>query len=262
MPGDAAGAGASAPTPLAATNRLWLTEPRRATSISSVTRARGDRFTLDRSLFAPTSHSYRHSQPHDTGVAWIEGGEKRILTSSFEDQGLLWHRLRGAIPTVGSKLNCQLDQERRLLTSRAHTAMHLVLHAMARPGPASTRPALVADPAVKGGGTFRLELAGPVAPTQLAAWLAQANQWVAANKRATVEHHPRELAAKVLEAQLFDPADPFPGPQDVLSCVRVDGVGALPCDGTHVEQTQRVGRIVFNQARTTGRRVTLVGKVL
>ena len=244
---------------MASTERLWLTDPRRSTCLATVTEVRGDHFALDRSLFAPTSKVHRHPQPRDTGTVWVGNAEKRTLTGSFFDGGQLWHRLRGTVPSRGTRLNCQLDQDQRLRTSRTHTAMHLFLAAMRH----GAGPALATDPTVKGGGTFRLDLAThSVAPKSLAAWLAEANGAVAANHRVTVEHVPRELQAKVLDVQAFDPPDPYPGPSDVVTAVRIEGACVYPCDGTHVEQTVKVGRLVLSMARPAGATFTVIGKVV
>lgn len=241
-----------------ATERLWLTQPSRRTALAKVVAVAGPRFALDRSLFAPTSRAHRHPQPQDRGVVWIEGGEKRLLVEVQFRYGVLWHRLRGTVPPVGSTLNCQLDQDRRDQASRAHTALHLLIAASRFAG--EPAPPMVADPEVKGGGSFRLEFERPVAPSVLAAWLAQANTWVREDKRVAREHVLRSLAPRTLDAQVFNPADPYPGPADVLDAVRIEMVATYPCDGTHVERTGKVGKIEITHAKAMGRRFTVVGR--
>jgi Ser-tRNA(Ala) deacylase AlaX len=148
-----------------------LTEPRRLTALARVVAVHGHSFTLDRSLFAPTSTAHRHPQPADKGTVWM-AGQKRRLERVFERDGALWHTLRGAVPGPGTQVQCALDADRRLAASRAHTAMHLLLAALHR----ADAPPLVRDPEVKGGGSFRLDLAAPMEPRMLAACLAQAPQ--------------------------------------------------------------------------------------
>ena len=242
--------------PAVATERLWLTEPRRSTCLARVVAVRGPAFALDRSLFAPTSRSHRHPQPHDQGTIWWEG-EKRILVKVADRDGALWHILRGVRPPVGTELNCHLDPDRRLLASRAHTAMHLMLKALGDAG----APPLVADPEAKGGGNVRFELAAPVSPRLVADALAQANHWVQAGAPVRREFIARGLEAKSLDAQRFQPPQPYPGPPDTLAVVRIEGVCAYPCDGTHVERTSQVGRIVVAEARNRAGGATLVAKV-
>ncbi|MES2154900.1 MAG: hypothetical protein V4510_07165 [bacterium] len=240
-----------------ATERLWLTQPRRSTCLARVVAVRGDKVAFDRSLFAPASHAHRHPQPHDTGTVWVEG-EKRRMDRAFLRDGTLWHHIRGRVPAVGAALNCQLDQDRRERASRAHTAMHLLIAAVQ----GASGPALAGEPSVKGGGTFRLEFATRHIPApDLAAWLARANTWVQEDHKVSVEHVLRELAARALDVQRFDPPHAYPGPDLTIDAVRIEGVCAYPCDGTHVERTGRVGRIVISQAHASAGRFVVVGRV-
>jgi misacylated tRNA(Ala) deacylase len=235
------------------TERLWLTQPRKATCLAKVVAARGEWVSLDRTVLAPTSRSHRHPQPHDQGTLWWRG-EKRRVDRTDERDGVLWHRVPGAKLEAGAEVNLHLDPERRLLASRAHTALHLLL-----PGLAAAGAKLVADPEVKNGGNIRLELAAPLSAPALAAALKQANDWVAANVSITREHTSRD-ALHDATAQPFHPPDPVPGP-DPLELVRIPGLCCYPCDGTHVERTGLVGRIVVTEARPSKGRFTLVARV-
>jgi Ser-tRNA(Ala) deacylase AlaX len=122
---------------------------------------------------------------------------------------------------------------------------------------------MVRNPEVRGGGHFRLDLANPVAPKDLASCLAQARQWVADDRPVHREHLARSgHETRILDAQRFDPPDPYPGPSTVLDVVAVTGVCTYPCDGTHVERTGKVGDLVLAQASRGGRGAfTLVGRV-
>ena len=239
-----------------ATERLWLTEPRRATCLAKVVAVRGPAFALDRSLYAPASVLHRHPQQGDLGTVWLTG-EKRVLLRSFLAGGVLWHQLRGTVPAVGEQAQCQLDVGRRLLASRAHTAMHLLLAALYR----ANAPPMVRNPEVRGGGTFRLDLAAPVEPRLLASCLAQARQWATEDRPVAREHLARGHEAKVLDAQRFHPPDPYPGPATVLDVAAIRGVCSYPCDGTHVERTGKVGNLVVAQAQATRSGFTVVAKV-
>lgn len=239
------------------TERLWISDPKRTTALCKVTAVRGGAFALDRTLFAPVSRAHRHPQPHDQGTVWGEG-EKRNLVRVVERDGALWHVLRGALPPVGTQLNCHLDQDRRELMSCAHTAMHLLEKALQDAG----APPLVADPEVKGGGNVRLELGRPVAPALLASVLKQANAWVGADLAVSREFVPRGLETRTLDAQSFHPPDPFPGPPDTLTAVRIGNACTYPCDGTHVDRTGRVGRIVVAEARPRAGGATVVARVV
>ncbi len=237
-------------------NRLWETEPRRRTCLATVTAVSGDAFTLDSCLFRPRTRAYRHGQRADQGTVWIRG-EKRRLTTVYEQKAQVWHRLRGTVPQVGDQLNCHLDAQRRDEDSRAHTALHLMLAALQRQAGAR----LAADPEVKGGGKFRIDLAEAfVAPKVLAGALAQVNAWVDANHAVHRFHVARDEAIHHLDPQPFAD-EPYPGPPTSLSAVEIEGVCRYPCDGTHAARTQDVGRVVLRVAKPGKLGFTLVGEV-
>ena len=220
-----------------ATQRLWVTDPRRSTCLATVAATRGAAFALDRTLLAPASRAHRHPQPADRGTLWWEG-EKRWVERVFERDGELWHVVPGFVPPVGAQVNLHLDGERRLPASRAHTAMHLVLAALAR----LDAPPVAADPEVRGGGTFRIPFREPPAPATLAAAIQQVRAWVAADLPVQRDFWTQPMRAR-LTPQRFHPPDPTPGADEVYPVVLVDGACAYPCDGTHVARTGQVGGV-------------------
>ena len=234
---------------------LWVTEPRRATSLSTVTAVRGGWFALDRSLYAPTSRACRHPQPQDQGYVWLKGPKRRLGEVHWRGGGL-WHKCRDWAPAVGDKLQCHLDADRRLQSARAHTALHLLLKAVADAG-----GVLRKDPEVKGGGTVRLDLDAPLPPATLADVRKQVLSWCKPGRAVSSEAVLRSMQAKVLDAQPFTPPDPYPGPADSVLAVRIDGVCCYPCDGTHVDRTDRIGDVVFAEAKATRAGFLLVARV-
>ena len=234
---------------------LWVTEPRRATSLSTVTAKRGMWFALDRSLYAPRSGACRHPQPHDQGYVWLQGTKRRLVESQWRD-GELWHRCRDWAPAVGDKLQCHLDGDRRLEVSRAHTALHLLVKALGDVG-----GVLRKDPEVKLGGTVRLDLVAPLQATALAEARKRVLAWCRQGLTVSTEAVLRTMQARVLDPQPFMPADPFPGPPDSVMAVRVPGVCAYPCDGTHVDRTDRITDLVFAEAKMARGGFLLVARV-
>lgn len=240
-------------------NRLWLTEPGRSTSLAEVIETRGEAFRLDRTLFRPKSRTYRHPQRHDVGTVWVKGGDKHRLSTVYEQGGHVWHRTDGETPPVDAKLQCHLDQDQRALDSRAHTGMHLLLAAMHQ----LEAPPLVADPEVKGGGRFRLEVrAWDLDEAGLASWVDRARSFIDADERVEVSFVPRDAVHHRLDAQRFEEGERFPGPGGSLRAVRVGEVCAYPCDGTHVDWTSEVGGLLIRDTHVgEGGRWVIVGEV-
>ncbi len=235
--------------------RLWISDPRRVTCLATVTQVKGDQFTVDRALFAPRSRACRHPQYADEGTIWWDG-EKRRLASVRERDGQVWYEMRGTVPTVGVELQCQLDQDVRGLSDRAHTAMHLMIAALQQVG----APPMTADAEVKGGGCFRITLAWATAPTMLAEALQVTQRAIEADVLVSRAYAPKAEIGRFVTPQSFQPPDPVPGPE-VISVVKIGDVCAYPCDGTHVDRTGRIGKLVVAHARAGKGGFVVVGRV-
>jgi Ser-tRNA(Ala) deacylase AlaX len=234
------------------TELLWLQEPQRRTSLAKVVAVRGPAFTLDRSLFCPGASQYRHPQPADRGEVWV-GGDKRWLRRVGWHRGELRHELDGAVPPPGAQVRCHLDVERREGVEEAHTAMHLVLSALAR-----ARSAVLTDAAhVHGGKHFALAVRRDTfQPQAIADALAQANHAAAQRLEVRIEHATRD-ALREVDAQPYHDKQDFPGPEGTLRILRIGEASALPCDGTLRSTTAGMGRIVLQAHRAAPEGVVL-----
>ncbi|PSG97347.1 hypothetical protein BRD56_06725 [Thermoplasmatales archaeon SW_10_69_26] len=227
------------------TKRLWETEPGRKTALAEVVETRGAEFRLDRTLFRPKSRAYRHPQRADGGTVWVQGGDKHDLVAVVERGGAIWHRIHGADLSAGDDLQLHLDQDQRELDSRAHTAMHLLLRAVTQ----IVDVTLVDDPEVKGGGRFRLDLRGwSIRPDVLAEAVDRVDTWIEQDVPVDRAYDPRDVAEHKLDPQPFEEGQPYPGPGTTIEVVRVDGVCAYPCDGTHADRTGELDELVLREA--------------
>jgi len=86
---------------------------------------------LDRTIFYPTGGG----QPGDSGVLRWDGGEAKIVDSVKADGGDVLHVLAPGAPwpTVGTKVQADLDWDRRYRHMRMHTALHLLSAVLAYP---------------------------------------------------------------------------------------------------------------------------------
>jgi Ser-tRNA(Ala) deacylase AlaX len=224
------------------TDLLYLREPGRRQALAKVEGTRGPAFVLDRSLYYAPSHLYRHPQAADRGEVWI-GGDKRVLTRVFWDRGELRHSVRGVTPPRGTAVNCHLDGDRRDAASAAHTAMHLVLSAFSR----IRLGVLTAEPQVQGGRQFtiigRFDASGPA----LKRLLDAANGTIERKLEVAYEFLPRD-ALHGVDAQPFEDGVMVPGDERVVRIVRIGDASTLPCDGTFVERTAKLGRLTVRSA--------------
>lgn len=247
----------AAPDAAALTELVWMQEPQRRTCNATVTAVRGAAFVLDRTVFCPGASAYRHPQPADRGEAWL-GGDKRWLQRVGWHRGELLHWLDGATPRKGDAVRCHLDVARREAAEDAHTAMHLVVSALAR-----ARSAVLTDQArVQGGRHFSLAVRKDTfRPQAVAEALEAANGAAARRLEVRIEHATRDALHDV-DAQPFHDKAEFPGPDATLRIVRVGDASALPCDGTLRSTTVGLGRVVLQAHRPDALGVALQFRVL
>lgn len=205
---------------------------------------RGPGFVLDRSIYCPGASQYRHPQPADRGEVWL-GGDKRWLRRVAWHRGELVHTLDGAVPGRGEQVRCHLDVARREAAEDAHTAMHLVLSALAR-----ARSVVLTDAArVQGGRHFALAVRRDTfRPQAVADALSEANSAAARKLEVRIEHATRDALHDV-DAQPFGDGMLHPGPEATLRVLRIGDASALPCDGTLRSASAGLGRVVLQNAR-------------
>lgn len=207
------------------TERLFLEDPVRAHCLATVTQVRGQAVLLDRSVLYGESKAYHHPQPGDRGHLLAEGRKIKVDRMN-EREGLLLHHLAGAPPARGAKVQVHLDLPRRLLNSRAHTLAHLVAHVAREQGLRFLEP-----PRVLGGGQVRVRVVGPTEGL-----VARLDRLVALD---------RPLAWRYATGDAVPDPGPWPAPavEGAVRVVVVEGVGGLPCDGTHARRTSEVGKV-------------------
>ncbi|MDP5084310.1 MAG: alanyl-tRNA editing protein [Yoonia sp.] len=199
---------------------------------------------LDGSVFYPTSGG----QPGDSGSLRWDGGEIEIATA-VKGQGddlVLVPAEPAPLPLVGQSVTQVLNWDRRYRHMRVHTALHLL--SVVIPLPVSGG-AISAD---KG----RLDFDMPEAPEDKQALEDDLNRLIACNMDVTEEWiTDAELDAQpdLVKTMSVQP----PRGSGIIRLVRI-GVGKetadlQPCGGTHVANTQEIGRVTLGKIEKKGR---------
>jgi len=91
------------------------------TGVEDIDREQG-RVALRRTAFYPGGGG----QPHDLGTLRWTGGEA-VVTKVGREHGRIWHWLDGDdLPGPATEVWGELDWDRRHLTMRTHTALHIL----------------------------------------------------------------------------------------------------------------------------------------
>ena len=199
---------------------------------------------LDGSIFYPTSGG----QPGDSGT--LRWGKREIeIATTVKGEGedvILLPAEPAGLPSVGQEVSQHLNWDRRYRLMRVHTALHLL--SVVIPLPVSGG-AISVD---KG----RLDFDMPDAPDDKATLEADLNRLIGCNMAVTEEWiTDAELDAQPELVKTMSVQPPRDSGQ--IRLIRI-GVGEetadlQPCGGTHVANTEEIGRVRIGKIEKKGR---------
>lgn len=199
---------------------------------------------LDQSIFYPTGGG----QPGDSGSVTWQGGEISIATTVKGDEGaiVLVPAEPSQLPPVGTKVNQDLDWNRRHRHMRVHTALHLL--SVVIPLPVSGG-SIAAD---KG----RLDFDMPEAPEDKEALAEALNALIDRDlpiSETWISDAELEANPGLVKTMSVMP----PMGQGRVRLVRIgageDQVDLQPCGGTHVARTSEIGRVRLGKVEKKGK---------
>ncbi len=199
---------------------------------------------LDRSVFYPTSGG----QPGDAGTLEWSGGGIEIATAvkGQGDDVVLIPAEPAALPTVGARVQQGIAWERRHRLMRMHTALHLLSVVIPLP---VTGGSIGADKS-------RLDFDMETAPADKEALNETLNRLIACHFAVSDEWiTDAELDAKPALVKTMSVQPPRGSGR--IRLVRI-GVGEntadlQPCGGTHVANTDEIGRVRIGKIEKKGR---------
>ncbi len=202
-----------------------------------------NRVALRRTAFYPGGGG----QPYDLGTLRWSGGEAAV-TRVGRDQGRIWHWLDGdELPGDGTEVQGELDWDRRHLTMRTHTALHILCGVIW----ADHRVAVTGgnmDPG-KGRLDFPLESMSAEFGRRIE---QRINEEIAAAHDIVVAFVGREVAdedhAQIRTAAHLIPREIYP-----LGFIDIVGLEKQAFGGTHVLSTAEVGAVTVTGTESKGK---------
>lgn len=211
---------------------------------ATVERVVDDRVVLDRTHFYPEGGG----QPADRGRLVADGREWPVIDVQKKDT--VYHRLEGEPPEAGTTVTGELDWERRYAHMRYHTAQHLLSALLLEEYDApTTGNQLYADRA-------RLDVAYErFTDEELAAITERTNELIQAAMPVRWYEMDRERAEAELDTDRTR-IDLLPDSITELRIVEIgpedDPYDRTACAGTHVENTDELGRFEMVGRETKG----------
>ncbi len=206
--------------------------------------ADGHRVALSRTAFYPGGGG----QPHDVGaLRWSDGAA--AVTRVGREQGRIWHWLEegSALPDPAAEVAGALDWDRRHLTMRTHTALHILCGVMwADHGVAVTGGNM--DP-----GKGRLDFPLPSMSAEFGRQVeVRINEEIAAAREILVAFVGREVADED-RALIRTAAHLIPREIDPLRVIDIVGLDKQADGGTHVLATTEVGKVTVTGTESKGK---------
>jgi Ser-tRNA(Ala) deacylase AlaX len=208
---------------------------------ASVTTVDGQAVTLDRTAFYPGGGG----QPADAGILSWSGGQSRIM-EMHRDGSTVWHVLEGPVPAAGVAARGAVDWERRYAIMRHHSALHVLVGTVYKLFNAKvTGGAIYPDRARM---DFSLE---DLNKERVAAIEAEANRVIAEGHRVLVRFVSREEFERSDLTRLA--RDLLPAGITEVRVIEIEGFDAQADGGTHVANTQEIGRLVVTKTENKGK---------
>ena len=200
------------------------------------------RVALRRTAFYPGGGG----QPHDLGsLRWSDGSAR--VTRVARDGGRIWHWLDGALPDPGTELEGVLDWDRRHLTMRTHTALHILCGVIW----ADHRVAVTGGNMDPGRG--RLDFPLPSMSAEFGRQVeARINEEIARARDIVVAFVGRDVADED-HALIRTSAHLIPRSIDPLRVIDIVGLDKQADGGTHVLSTAEVGRVAVTGTESKGK---------
>jgi misacylated tRNA(Ala) deacylase len=204
-----------------------------------VTSVGEDYFCTDQTVFYPLGGG----QPGDTGSAVCNGQETTIIDTRYGDDGDICHFVdaKSAVPAVDSRVELQLDWQRRYRHMRMHTAMHLlgsILKYDVTGGNIS---------ATKSRLDFNMEdsVDKEAVGSSLSA-LVDADHPVSCRWISEQELDANPGLVRTMSVQP-------PRGKGAIRLLEIENVDLQPCGGTHVRSTSEVGAVRIGKVENKGR---------
>lgn len=198
---------------------------------------------LDRSAFYPGGGG----QPPDEGVLLWGGVQTRIVGVRKRDDLWLVPHEGDPLPPPGTSVRGALDDARRSMLMRTHSALHVLCGVVARD---------LGAPVTGGNmepGEARMDFNLPEVPPGLKETLTEAcNLEVAADRAIEVQVLPREQAYALGEI-IRTETDLLPPDLEVVRLIDIKGLDLQADGGTHVASTRQIGHVEVAKIENKGR---------
>ena len=223
------------------TELLFNEDPYLKTFTAKVTEISDHGISLDRTAFYPGGGG----QPCDFGV--FKSRDQTLTVKRVRKvDGEIWHEIDGDPPEAGADLDGQLDWERRYQLMRIHTAMHILCGVIWRDYGASVTGGNMQP--LRGRMDFEFESMHKELVVEIE---EKINLEVNASRLVKTAILPRAEAFEIPDL-IRTKINLLPPAINEVRVVEIDGLDLQADGGTHVANTEEVGRIRIVDYKSKG----------
>ncbi|MGB2895951.1 MAG: alanyl-tRNA editing protein [Anaerolineales bacterium] len=223
------------------TELLFHEDPYLKTFTAIVTDVSEHGISLDRTAFYPGGGG----QPCDFGV-FKSGNQTLTVKRVRKVDGEIWHEIDGDPPEAGADLEGQLNWERRYQLMRIHTAMHILCGVIWRDYSASVTGGNMQP--LRGRMDFEFESMHKELVVEIE---EKINLEVNASRLVKTAILPRAEAFQIPDL-IRTKINLLPPAINEVRVVEIDGLDLQADGGTHVANTEEVGRIRIVDYKSKG----------
>lgn len=201
----------------------------------------GDCVGLDRTVFYPTGGGV----PCDTGVIRKDSREFRVTEVSKKD-GKVLHKIEGECTlSVGDKVECEIDWERRYKHMRMHTSAHLLGNMMFKRGTLVTGNQIGFEQT-----RFDFNCPTGLQREMFDEAIAELNGILKESGEVKTYTLPREEALKI--EGMIKLANKLPPSVEFLRIVDIAGIDVQADGGPHVKDISEIGSVKIEKVENKG----------
>ncbi len=208
---------------------------------ATVAKAEGNMIILDRTIFYPTSGG----QPGDTGVLVADGKEYKVLDTKKAGPDII-HEVDHEGIKEGDSVTGMIDWSRRFRFMRGHTACHVLSYVVNKETGALITGNQIADDKCRI--DFDLK---EFNREKIQSFEDKANSIIGEGVDVSVKFLPREDAFQIPSVMKLK--NVLPPSIDTIRIIEIGNYDLQACGGTHVRNTDEIGRIQVTKAENKGK---------
>ena len=222
------------------TELLYLDDSYKKEFDAKVTRVEGSNIILDRTAFYPASGG----QPGDTGLLVVGGKEYKVIATKKSPDVL--HEVNEEGIKQGDNVTGLIDWARRYRFMRGHTACHVLSYVVNKKTGALITGNQIAEDKCRI--DFDLE---NFDREQIGSFEKKTNELISEGIDVNTKFLPREEAFQI--PSVLKLKNVLPPSVESIRIVEIGDYDAQACGGTHVKNTDEIGKIEITKAENKGK---------